>query len=302
MCLGCGCSKVTHTHMSPVFEAREDHWSVSFKAMGGPCEVLVESAGQADVENIAQIASNEAWRIEQKFSRYLPGNIIHRVNLCETDAVELDRETVGLIEFAFVMHTLSNGLFDITSGVLRKAWTFDGSSNLPATNSVAALLPLIGLEHIQWNAPMIRLPKGMQLDLGGIGKEYAVDRVANMLRESCDSSCLVNFGGDLALSRSRAEDSAWKVGIAGSERRVALADGALATSGDANRYLFAHGRRYSHILNPLTGWPVENAPRSITVLGTTCTQAGMLSTLAMLRGADAEDFLEEEGVKYWCQR
>jgi thiamine biosynthesis lipoprotein len=83
---------------------------------------------------------------------------------------------------------------------------------------------------------------------------------------------------------------------------INLSCGALATSGDTQRYLLRDGVRYGHILDPTTGWPVENAPRSITVAADTCTQAGMLSTLAMLRGTHAEAFLEEEGVQFWCLR
>jgi thiamine biosynthesis lipoprotein len=85
-------------------------------------------------------------------------------------------------------------------------------------------------------------------------------------------------------------------------QQIDLGRGALATSGDARRFLIRNGKRYGHILDPLTGWPVANAPRSITVAASSCTQAGMLSTLALLHGAQAERFLDAEGVRYWCLR
>jgi thiamine biosynthesis lipoprotein len=78
--------------------------------------------------------------------------------------------------------------------------------------------------------------------------------------------------------------------------------GGLATSGDARRFLQKDGVRYSHILDPKTGWPVPGAPRSVTVAADSCTQAGMLSTLAMLKGAQSESFLKEQGVLFWCNR
>jgi len=81
-----------------------------------------------------------------------------------------------------------------------------------------------------------------------------------------------------------------------------FADGAIATSGDARRFLLKDGVRYSHILNPRTGWSVEAPPRSVTVAAPTCTEAGLLSTLAMLHGAEAEQFLREEGVQAWVAR
>jgi thiamine biosynthesis lipoprotein len=153
------------------------------------------------------------------------------------------------------------------------------------------------------------LQAGMQVDLGGIGKEYAVDRVAGMLRDATTCSALVNFGGDLSVTRAPQERRAWRVGIesvAADEGRgetvLEIEIGALATSGDSRRYLVNDGVRYSHILDPRSGWPVEGAPRSVTVAADTCTQAGMLSTLAMLEGYNAEAFLDGEGVKYWCRR
>jgi len=81
-----------------------------------------------------------------------------------------------------------------------------------------------------------------------------------------------------------------------------LSAGALATSGDMNRYLLKSGVRYSHILNPQTGWPVVDPPRAITVAAATCIEAGTLATMAMLQGERAEKFLKAEGVRAWCIR
>ena len=83
---------------------------------------------------------------------------------------------------------------------------------------------------------------------------------------------------------------------------ITLRQGALATSGDARRSIMIEGKRYGHILNPQTGWPVPDAPRSITVLSSTCVQAGTLATIAMLQGEGAEDFLEQAETQSWCVR
>ena len=101
--------------------------------------------------------------------------------------------------------------------------------------------------------------------------------------------------------------AAWKIGIEGptpdsAEKLIELRQGALATSGDARRFLLHGGVRYSHILDPTTGWPVPDAPASVTVAADTCTQAGMMSTLAMLHGQGAEVFLEKQGLQHWCRR
>jgi len=175
----------------------------------------------------------------------------------------------------------------------------------PAT--VAALLPLIGFDKIRWEPPCVAVPPGMELDFGGIGKEYAVDRVLGMLTSAFDGAVLVNFGGDLATNRAPSSGP-WRVGVErpGSDREAALllelSQGALATSGDTHRYLVRDGVRYGHIMDVRTGWPVPAAPASITVAAASCVEAGMLATLAMLQGAGAEAFLDEQGVRYWCLR
>ena len=84
-----------------------------------------------------------------------------------------------------------------------------------------------------------------------------------------------------------------------SQASLSLACGALATSGDSKRYIMNKGKRYSHVLNPKTGWPISNSPRSITVAASTCTQAGLLATLALMLGKDAENYVKETEFKYW---
>ena len=278
--------------------------------MASPCEILIESDDRDDAVRLVEIAAGEAWRIEDKFSRYLPGNIVGQINTSLGNAVTVDDETASLLDFAQTLHTLSNGRFDITSGVLREVWTFDGSDRLPDPQAVKNVLERVGWDGVSWQRPELTLRAGMEIDLGGIGKEYAVDRVAGKLREAGTCSALVNFGGDLAVTRAPRRRRAWRVGIepvsAANRRRnetvLEIATGALATSGDSRRFLLKDGVRYSHILDPRSGWPVESAPRSVTVAADTCTEAGLLSTMAMLEGYNAEAFLDGEGVTYWCRR
>jgi thiamine biosynthesis lipoprotein len=144
----------------------------------------------------------------------------------------------------------------------------------------------------------------MELDFGGIGKEYAVDTAYGILAARCSAPFLVNFGGDLRTNKPPPQ-GAWQVGIErpDADRAAAmvleLERGALATSGDSRRFLLKDGVRYGHVLNPRTGWPVPEAPRSVTVAASSCTEAGLLSTLALLHGARAQAFLEEQGARYW---
>jgi len=280
-----------------------------FLAMGSPCEVLLETRHGKDARRLGDIASREAWRIEAHLSRYLDGNVVARINSARGEPVIVDDETRRLIDFGATLHAMSDGRFDITSGVLRRAWRFDGSDNVPTTERVEAVRKLVGWHRVRWEPPQLTIPAGMEIDFGGIGKEYAVDRVAALLQEASAVPALVNFGGDLAATRPPAARDHWLVGVEALERageagdrRIRLVSGALATSGDARRYLLKDGVRYSHILDPKTGWPVTDAPRAVTVLADTCVQAGMLATLAMLEGPSAESFLEREAVKFWCVR
>ena len=294
--------------MDSVLRRGDDHWAGSFRAMASPCEVLVEGDDRQSAEQATRIAAEEARRIEQKFSRYLPDSVVSRINRCEGE-VEVDVETARLLDFAAALFDLSGGKFDITCGVLRRAWIFDGSDRVPAAETVTAARRHVGWERVAWRQGRVRLERGMEIDFGGIGKEYAVDSAARLVAQALpDRSCLVNFGGDLAVTVPRAKSGVWRVGIEDSRMDgaartvVSLMTGGLATSGDARRYLLKDGVRYAHILDPSTGWPVRNAPRSVTVAAGTCTDAGMLATLAMLQGADAEPFLTAQNVPYWVQR
>jgi len=280
-----------------------------FSAMASPCEVLVDSDDIVAAEHLTSLVANEAWRIEDKFSRYSPGNIIDRINTADGEGVQVDEETAQLIDFSVTLNDLSDGRFDITSGVLRRVWHFDGSSNIPTRQAVIDIMQHIGWHRVDWTKPILRMAPGMEIDLGGIGKEYAVDRCAKLLRDTTDTACLINFGGDLVATGKPTLRDAWKVGIEAlntqereSDRLVSLVTGGLATSGDARRFLMHDGIRFSHILDPTTGWPVPDAPRSITVAADSCTQAGMLSTLGMLKGAQAEVFLDAQEVQFWCNR
>lgn len=277
-----------------------------FAAMASPCEILLDHDDFAAAALQLDAAANEAWRIEHKFSRYRPDTIVHAINTAGGRPVTVDEETARLIDFAVTLYELSDHRFDITSGVLRRAWTFDGSDRVPEAAAVAALLPLVGWDKVRWENPVLTLPAGMEIDFGGIGKEYAVDRVFTVLAGLTASAFLVNFGGDLRARGPRRDGSAWQVGIETPDREreatetLALVNGALATSGDARRFLLKDGVRYGHILDPRSGWPVQGGPRSATLLAADCVQAGMYATLTLLAGAGADDFLKgQDGIRAW---
>ncbi len=297
-------------HPLPWLTGKLRSWQGRFEAMASPCEILLDGVGQKDAKQALSYAARETWRLEQKFSRYVSGNPVDRINRSKGEPVTVDDELALMLDYAAQCYELSDTRFDITSGVLRRAWRFDGSDHLPEQSETNALLNLVGWNKLTWQRPQLTLPEGMEIDFGGIGKEYAVDRILLDLKRSLPegSSVLVNFGGDLACSGPRVNGKAWIVGVENhqkltdSSETLSLKSGALATSGDSRRYLLKNGVRYSHILDPRTGWPVPDAPHSVTVAAPTCTLAGMLATFAMLQGAEAERFLKEQNVPFWIQR
>jgi thiamine biosynthesis lipoprotein len=276
-----------------------------FTAMASPCEVLVDSDDEAEAAALVGIAREEAARVEHKFSRYREDSAVAEINRSAGRPIAVDPETAGLLDYAAACHELSEGRFDITSGALRRVWRFDGGDRVPDEGAVREALAHVGWQRATWARPTLTLPAGMEIDLGGIGKEYAVDRAAFLVAARGTSAFLVNFGGDLFASGPRRGGRPWLVGVDDPERsgqavlyRVELARGGLATSGDARRYVRWRGKRLGHILDPRTGWPVADAPRSVTVLAATCLEAGTLSTLAYLQGPRARAFLEEQGVQF----
>ena len=278
-----------------------------FRAMGSPCEVLVDTSREQLAQAVAGAVAACARRIEQKFSRYLPDNIVAQINTAAGRPVEVDEETARLLDFAELAWRLSAGKFDVTSGALRRAWQFDGGSRIPSTEEVQKLLVLVGWSRVRWKRPWLELLPGVEIDFGGIGKEYAVDQALAAAAQLTSDPVLVNFGGDLAATGPRRDGQPWRVGIEGiganaAARFVDLSAGALATSGDTYRFVSAAGQRLPHILDPRSGTPVRGAPRSVTVAAPTCTQAGLWCTLAMLEGDGAEAFLQRELVRYWVQR
>ncbi len=292
--------------------AQQQGYKITFFAMASPCEVLVQSNDLVLINRLADKVTDEVWRIEDKYSRYKKDSVCSLMNNSAGRSITIDNESFLLLNFAKQCYQLSEGLFDITSGVLNRVWCFDGSDNIASHQQIEPLLPLIGLDKVCYQQNSITVPKGMSLDFGGIAKEYAVDRCIILAKAITKCPILVNLGGDLAVTGPRRENQPWQVAIEALESTdecfdnkdmiVTLFEGALATSGDSKRYLYKDGKRYSHVLNPITGWPIEQAPRSITVLSPQCIQAGMLATMALLQGRGAEAFLAEQEITYWLRK
>lgn len=275
-----------------------------FSAMAGENEIQIVSQDCAHAEQVATKAIEEVRRIERTLSRYQPDSELSRVNAAAGQcATRVDDELASLFDYADACFRQSDGLFDITSGVLRRVWNFR-SGQIPAQRDIQGILPLIGWNKVTWKRPWLFMPHvGMELDLGGIGKEYAVDRVAGILLGHGLKNSLVNLAGDVRVCGPRAPGVPWQIGIAEPEQpstlrgAVQIESGAAATSGDYERKIEIGGRRYSHLLNPRTGWPTDGF-QSVTVFAESCLIAGSITTTAMLLGKKGERYLNDLGVPY----
>ena len=286
--------------------ASGDEIRLRFDAMASSNEIVVAGMAADEAHAALCAAAAEVSRIEAKFSRYRAESSIARINaLAGSDfPIAVDAETAGLLDFSGRLFELSDGLFDITSGPLRRAWDFR-RPRVPTQAELTPLLALIGWCQVEWDGRQVRLARaGMELDFGGIGKEYAADRAHAVLIGAGARHGFVNLAGDLRVLGPRPDGSPWTFGIQHPRRpeatcaQLQLSQGALATSGDYERYFETpDGRRHCHILDPRTGQPVSFW-QSISVVAPTCAAAGALATIGMLRGADAEPFLREQGVGF----
>jgi thiamine biosynthesis lipoprotein len=277
--------------------------------MAAENEVQLHARDRREAETLAQPAIDEVRRIEAKYSRYRGDSMVARINAAAGGApVATDDETRMLLAYADACHRESGGLFDPTSGVLRRAWRFD-SQRVPSDAELASVLPLIGWSRVERDGAHVRLPQaGMELDFGGFGKEYAVDRAAAVLAASGVRSAMVNLAGDLAILGPHPDGSPWGVGIRHPRRgdavvaTVPMHAGALATSGDYERFMEVAGVRHCHILDPRTGRSARGL-QSVSVQAPSCLVAGSATTVAMLEGEEGGiAWLEALGLPYLAVR
>jgi FAD:protein FMN transferase len=281
-------------------------YSHSFFAMGTRCALHIYVVMEAGAATAVAAALAEIERIERKYSRYDGHSFVSAINerAAGGGSITVDDETAALIDYAYACHAKSDGLFDITAGVLRRAWNFS-SGQVPDAALVQSLLARVGLRKIDWQRPALRFRvQGMEIDLGGIGKEYAVDRVAAILHDIGIVHGVIDFGGDMAVLGPHPDGTPWTIHLRDPGRRDAVAatvsvrSGALATSGDYERYVEIAGRRYCHILDPRTGWPVEGLS-SVSALAASCMVAGSAATIAMLKGRTGADWLASLGLPHF---
>jgi thiamine biosynthesis lipoprotein len=281
-----------------------DYTRLTFQAMGTQNSILFRAPAPALATAFREAALRWLAGFEARFSAFIPESLIGRLNAAagNGDWFEVDAEAQEVLALCDWFHWKTNGIFDPTAGTLTRLWDYRRALEVePTALEITAARDLLGWGRVERTPGRIRLPRaGMQLDLGGIGKEYAVDRIAELAQRLGIADFLVDFGRDVRAAGSPPEGGDWRVGLEHPEQpdacwsSVGLHNAALCCSGDYRRYAVIGGRRYSHLLDPRTGRPAQAGVHAAWVIAPTCTEAGILTTAACILGASAAGALFDQ--------
>lgn len=290
--------------MTPLF-------SFKFKAMGSPCELHINSSSTNRAEHIYFLVKQAVEELEARYSRFRKNSLLSKINhnAGKNKKIPIDNETLALLTYAQQCYEESNGLFDITSGILRKVWHSKQQNNLSLEqiqHKIDQYLPLVNWLDVRWDTNFISLQKkGMEIDFGGIVKEYAADCVKKLCLQEGVKTGYINMGGDLCIIGALEHHKGWPIAIQHPQINNAilgtfkLKQGGLASSGDYERFIMIDNKRYSHIINPKTGWPVSGL-QSVSITSEHCITAGSIATIAMLKGQQGVMWLKKTNVTYLC--
>ncbi|UCB57215.1 MAG: FAD:protein FMN transferase [Candidatus Omnitrophota bacterium] len=243
-------------------------------------------------------AFSEIERIEGLFSRFRPESDISRINnYSSLKPIKVSPETIEVLEDSIKFSRLTDGAFDITICPLMEDWDFKRRKikSLPQDAQLKESLDKVGWQNINIIKEKRVVSFGqpqMSLDLGGIAKGYAVDKAVEVLKQEGIDNALVNAGGDIYALGKCSKVNKWHIGLQHPRKRDAiltvleLENKAVATSGDYQKYIEINKTRYSHILNPESGWPASKNAISVTILADNCTSADALATSVFALGPE----------------
>ncbi len=264
--------------------------------MSTACVINCHGVPATVIRDFQRDAVNWTAQFEARYSRFIPDSLIGRINTAAGEHwVETDSDTDRLFNLCQELFFFTGGSFDPTALPLIKLWNWKQRPPvIPDEQAIQAARALVGWNKIERRPGAIFLPqRGMALDLGGIGKEYAVDCVMNMALERGITNVLVDFGQDVRVHGHAPDKEFWWIGLDDATcpgkcwTGVAVTDHGVATSGDYLRNFQLNHRRYGHIIDPRTGYPAFNGCRAVSVIAPSCTIAGLLSTSVCILGAVA---------------
>lgn len=281
-------------------------------------KVIVVAQAKQDLAGVQQQVTETLERINSRMSTYQPDSEVTRFNRSEsTEWFEVSEETSRVVQRAQELSRDSDGAFDITVKPLVELWNFGagrGDFKLPEEQVIQSIREQIGWQklEVRLDPPSLRKSDArIQIDLSAIAKGYAVDAVAANLETAGFKNFFVEIGGE-AFARGRKPDGAtWRVGVErpqdigqSVQRVVELQDRAIATSGDYRNFAIVDGQRYSHEIDPATGWPIRNQIASASIIAPDCMTADGLATAVMVLGPrKSESLLEKYGAEvYYLER
>ena len=288
---------------------RQTTYEFSGRSMGTTYSVqLVRPPGDRPDASLGSEIVATLDRIENRMSTYLDASEVSRFNEYRSSrSFPVSIETCRLTERAIAWSEASGGAFDITVAPLVNAWGFGpepSPADLPDSQTIAQLILSVGFEYLEadCSVPALRkLVPTLQIDLSGFAKGYAVDEVALLLDRQGYPDFLVEIGGELKAKGRNAAGQYWRIAIenpvsaaAGPAGIVQLRDTAMATSGDYRNSFEFGGKRYSHTIDPRTGWPVDHQLTAVTVIGESAADADALATALLVLGPGEGDDLAEE--------
>ena len=263
-------------------------------AVGFYLDTVITLTAYVEDASLLNDALEECGRYEKLLSRTVEGSDVWRINHAEGRPVQVSGETLEIIEAARQVSELSGGAFDISIAPASTLWDFtSGATVLPDAEALARAAGRVDYSRVAVEGDTVTLPAGMMIDLGGIAKGYIADRVKAYLADRGVESAILSFGGNIVAIGEKPDGSAWKVGIQDIDRPTGeymlVAQnfgGSTVTSGIYERGFELDGVYYHHILDPKTGWPVQNELASVTIFSDSSLWGDALATAAFALGTD----------------
>jgi thiamine biosynthesis lipoprotein len=272
--------------------------------MGSRWDILLRSADSLAAERNIDLVIAEVSRIENLISDWRPQTQIAQVNQnAGIKPIKVDREVFELTQHAIQLSKITNGAFDISFAAMDRIWKFDGSMTaMPTAEAIGNSVAKVGYQNIildSLNSTIFLKFKGMKIGFGALGEGYAADKARALMIANGVAAGIINGSGDMSAWGKQPDGSDWKIGITNPFREgevfaaLPLRKGAVVTSGSYEKFVEFNGKRYSHIINPVTGYPATGLI-SVTVFGTSAEKANGFSTAMMVLGANkAREFIEK---------
>ena len=260
--------------------------------MSTEVNIIVVGKSKAIIRSAARAGFKEISRVEDIISAYKPDSELCSLNKTGESEKKLSKELLYVINKARYASELSGGAFDITCKPLIDLWhNAKKSKELPDEQNISDALSLVGGKDISIKNNNVKFDKvGMKIDLGALAKGYAVDMAINLIKKYDIQGALVDAGGDIRAIGRREDEKPWKIGIKHPREKdkiiglINLKNNAVATSGDYERFFMLNGKRYSRIIDPRTGYPINNQIVSVSVLSKDCLTCDSLATAIVVLG------------------